>query len=140
MNKFIPKDFKYKKIRKRVRSNKLKDYKLCKLSNFTYGLKVTDNTLISSVVLEAARRSIVKKLKKLGTLKINGFPNIPITSKPIGVRMGKGVGSISHWVFSVKKGRILFEVKDVSFDLAKSALQSAAHKLPVKSKFIYKEQ
>ena len=96
MNKFIPKDFKYKKIRKRVRVNKLKDYKLCKLKDFSYGLKIIDNTLISSVVLEAARRSIVKKLKKLGTLKINGFPNIPITSKPIGVRMGKGVGSISH--------------------------------------------
>jgi len=94
MNKFIPKNYKYKKIRKRVRVNKLKDYRTSNLRDFEYGLKVLDNTIISATVLEAARRSITRKLKRLGRLKINGFPNIPITSKPLGVRMGKGVGSI----------------------------------------------
>lgn len=137
MNKFIPKNYKYKKIRKRVRINKLIDYRSSILKTSQYGLKVLDNVIISSIVLEAARRSITRKLKRIGNLKINGFPNIPITSKSSGVRMGKGVGSISGWVFPVKKGRILFELNNVPFALAKVALKSASSKLPVKSKFIY---
>lgn len=138
MNKFIPKNYKYKKVRKRVRLNKLKDFRTSYLKDFNYGLKVLDNGVIDSTVLEAARRSITRKLKRVGTLKINGFPDIPTTSKPVGVRMGKGVGSIDSWVFPLKKGRILFEIKGVSLELAKSALRSASYKLPVKSKFIYK--
>ena len=138
MNKFIPKSYKYKKIRKRVKLNCLKDFRSNELRDFNYGLKILDNGVISSVVLEAARRSITRKLKRTGKLKINGFPSIPVTSKPLGVRMGKGVGSIDSWVFPVKKGRILFELKGVSIDLAKSALRSASYKLPVKSKFVYK--
>jgi large subunit ribosomal protein L16 len=137
MNKFIPKNYKYKKIRKRVRANNLKDFRTNTLKNFKFGLKILDNGVISSVVLEAARRSITRRLKRLGNLKINGFSNIPITAKSLGVRMGKGVGSISGWVFPVKKGRVLFELDGVSFDLAKAAFRSAAYKLPLKSKFIY---
>ena len=94
MNKFLPKNYKFKKVHKKVRLNKLKDYRTSYLKEFNYGLKVLDNGVISSVVLEAARRSITRKLKRSGSLKINGFPNVPITSKPLGVRMGKGVGSI----------------------------------------------
>lgn len=138
MNSFLPKNHKYKKIRKRVRLNELKDYRTSYLKEFNYGLKVLDNGVISSIVLEAARRSITRKLKRLGTLKINGFPDVPVTSKPLGVRMGKGVGSIDSWVFPIKKGRILFELKGVSLELAKSALKSASYKLPIKSKFVYK--
>lgn len=138
MNKFLPSSYKYKKIRKRVRINPLSDYRTSVLKNSQFGLKILDNGIISSVVLEAARRSITRKLKKFGNLKINGFPNIPITAKSLGVRMGKGVGSISGWVFPVKKGRILFELSNVSIDVAKSALKSASHKLPMKSKFVYK--
>jgi large subunit ribosomal protein L16 len=95
MNKFIPKNYKYKKIRKRVRTNNLKEYRSNTLTNYKYGLKILDNGIISSVVLEAARRSITRRLKRLGNLKINGFSNIPVTAKSLGVRMGKGVGSIS---------------------------------------------
>ena len=137
MNKFIPKNYKYKKIRKRVRSNKLTDYRTSSLKTFKFGLKLLDNGVISSVVLEAARRSITRKLKRVGSLKINGFSHVPVTAKSLGVRMGKGVGSISGWVFPVKKGRILFELNGVSFDLAKAAFRSAAFKLPIKSKFVY---
>ena len=137
MNKFIPKNYKYKKIRKRVRANNLKDFRTNTLTNFKFGLKILDNGVISSVVLEAARRSITRRLKRLGNLKINGFSNVPITAKSLGVRMGKGVGSISGWVFPVKKGRVLFELDGISFDLAKAAFRSAAYKLPLKSKFIY---
>lgn len=138
MNKFIPKSYKYKKVRKRVKLNCLKDFRCSYLKNSNYGLKILDNCVISSVVLEAARRSITRKLKRIGSLKINGFPHVPITSKPLGVRMGKGVGSIEGWVFPVKKGRILFELNGVSMELAKSAFRSASYKLPVKSKFVYK--
>ena len=137
MNKFVPKNYKYKKIRKRVRCTKLTDYRTSNLNKFKFGLKLLDNGVISSVVLEAARRSITRKLKRLGSLKINGFSNVPVTAKSLGVRMGKGVGSISGWVFPVKKGRILFELNGVSFDLAKAAFRSAAFKLPIKSKFVY---
>lgn len=138
MNKFIPKNYKYKKVHKRVRLNQLKDFKCNSLKDFDYGLKVLDNGVISSTVLEAARRSITRKLKRSGSIKINGFSDIPVTSKPIGVRMGKGVGSIESWVFPVRRGRVLFEIRGVSLELAKSALRSASYKLPVKTKFIYK--
>lgn len=137
MNKFVPKNYKYKKIRKRVRINKLKDFRTSVLKSSSYGLKLLENGSISSIVLEAARRSITRKIKRVGNLKINAFSNIPVTSKPLGVRMGKGVGSISSWVFNAKKGRILFELDGVSFDLAKSAFRTAAYKLPLKCKFIY---
>jgi large subunit ribosomal protein L16 len=95
MNKFIPKNYKYKKIRKRVRINALNDYRTNTLKLYKYGLKVMSNGIISSIVLEAARRSITRKLKRTGNLRINGFSSIPITAKSLGVRMGKGVGSIS---------------------------------------------
>lgn len=139
MNNFFPKNYKYKKIRNRVTASKSSEYRTSTLKTYDFGLKILSNTLISATVLEAARRSITKKLKRLGKLKINGFPNVPITSKSVGIRMGKGVGSISHWVFPAKKGRILFELKDVTFDLAKIAFRSASYKLPVKSKFVYKK-
>ena len=138
MNKFIPKNYKYKKIRKRVRINALNDYRTNTLKLYKYGLKVMSNGIISSIVLEAARRSITRKLKRTGNLRINGFSSIPITAKSLGVRMGKGVGSISGWVFPVKKGRILFELDGISIDLAKAALKSAANKLPLKTKFVFK--
>jgi len=138
MNNFFPKNYKFKKIRKRVRTNNLQDFRSSFLKTSKFGLKVLDNGVISSTVLEAARRSITRKLKRVGKLKINGFPYVPITSKPVGVRMGKGVGSIDGWVFPIKKGRILFELDGVSLELARSALRSASYKLPMKSKFIYK--
>jgi len=96
MNNFFPKKYKHKKIRKRVTASKLTEYRTSNLKTYDFGLKVLESTVISSTVLEAARRSITRKLKRLGKLKINGFPNVPVTSKSVGIRMGKGVGSISH--------------------------------------------
>lgn len=138
MNQISPKNYKFKKIRKRIRTNKLQDFRSSYLKTSKFGLKVLENGIISSTVLEAARRSITKKINRVGKLKINGFPYVPITSKPVGVRMGKGVGSIVGWVFPIKKGRLLFELDGVSLELARAALRSASYKLPVKSKFIYK--
>jgi large subunit ribosomal protein L16 len=95
MNTFIPKKFKFKKIHKNVRIKNTDDFKLNELRFSVCGLKILKSGTISSTVLEAARRIIKRKTKKLGTLKINAFANIPITTKASGVRMGKGVGSIS---------------------------------------------
>jgi len=138
MNKFIPKNYKFKKLRKRLRTNLSIDYRSCNLKFSNFGLKIMQSTILSSVVFEAARRSITRKLKRTGKLLINGFPCVPLTKKSLGVRMGKGVGNITEWVFPVKKGRVLFELKNVSFEQAKSAFRSASFKLPVKTKFIYK--
>lgn len=139
MNKFIPKNYKYKKIHKNVRIVKRVENRSLILKNYKYGLKILTNGVISAVTLEAARRSITRKLNRAGRIRIKGFPYIPTTSKPVGTRMGKGYGTISEWIFPVKKGRILFEVDDVPYNVAKNALLSAAHKLPVKSKFILKK-
>lgn len=96
MNNFLPKNYKYKKIRKRVTDSKLISTKLSTLTDYDFGLKILKTTTLTSVILEAARRSITRKLKRLGKLKINAFPNVPITHKAVGIRMGKGVGAISH--------------------------------------------
>ena len=95
MNKFIPKSYKYKKLRKRIRTNLLTDYRCSILKSSNFGLKIMENTIISSIILEAARRSITRKLKRMGKLRINGFPFVPLTKKSLGVRMGKGVGNIA---------------------------------------------
>lgn len=96
MNKYIPKNYKFKKIRKRIRTGKLQDFRGNTLKIGNYGLKILTNGTISSVVLEAARRSITRKIKRTGQLKVNGFSNIPVTAKALGIRMGKGSGSISN--------------------------------------------
>lgn len=137
MNKYIPKNYKFKKIRKRVRISKLQDFRRNTLKVGNFGLKILTNGTISAIVLEAARRSITRKIKRTGQLKVNGFSNIPVTAKALGIRMGKGSGSIENWVYPVRRGRILFELKGVSLDIAKSALRSASYKIPLKSKFIY---
>jgi large subunit ribosomal protein L16 len=94
MNKFIPQNFKYRKIHKRVKIKKIKSFNLIRLKFGIFGLKILENGVISSTVFEAARRAITFKLKRMGKLYINGFPTIPLTSKPLGTRMGKGAGNI----------------------------------------------
>lgn len=137
MNTFIPKKYKFKKIHKNVRIKKTYDLKLNELKSSICGLKILKSGTINSTVLEAARRIIKRKTKKIGILKINAFANIPITTKASGVRMGKGVGFISKWVSPVKKGRIIFELDNISIELAEAALKSAALKLNLPSKIIY---
>lgn len=137
MNKFIPKNYKYKKIHKKVYIKNSIYQKSNYLKKNSFGLKILTNGLLSSIILEASRKTIRKKLKKIGNIKINIFPNIPLTKKSSGIRMGKGIGNISKWVCPLKKGIILFELTNVSLNTAKIALKAASYKLPVKSKFIY---
>ena len=104
-----------------------------------YGLKAIEPERITSRQIEAARRALTRHIKRQGRVWIRIFPDIPVTAKPIEVRMGKGKGSVDRWVAKVKPGRVMFEVDGVAEDVAKEALRLAAMKLPVKCRFITRE-
>ena len=106
------------------------------LSNGMFGIKALDSKFITSRQIEAARIAATRYMKREGQLWIKIFPDKPITKKPLEVRMGKGKGAPEYFVAVVKPGRILFEISGVPMDIAKEALRRAAHKLPVKTKFI----
>lgn len=103
-----------------------------------YALKALENKRITSKQIEATRRTIVRKMKRLGFLWIRIFPDTPVTSKPNENRMGKGKGNFSFWVSKVKKGQILFEISGISFENAKKVFLAGSNKLPISTKFIYK--
>ena len=127
-----PKRSKYKKIRK---GTILKlEFRSNKLQFGTVGLKSVESGVISSRQIEAARQAINRKIKRKGKLWIRVFPNLPITSKPTEVRMGKGKGSVSHWVSKIASGAILFELCGVTQSTAISAFRTGGAKLPFKTK------
>ena len=103
-----------------------------------YAIKILEETRLTAKQIEATRKIIIRKMKKLGFLWIRVFPDIPVTAKPTENRMGKGKGTVSTWVAKVKKGQILYEISGVSLENAKKILKAGSHKLPVKTKFIYK--
>lgn len=129
--KLQPKKVKYKKISK-GRLAKL-DFKSNKLAFGTIGLKAAESGLISSKQIEAARQAIARKIKRRGKIWIRIFPHIPVTKKPTEVRMGKGKGSISHWVAKVRGGTVLFEMCGVNKILAINAFKTGGAKLCVKT-------
>ena len=102
----------------------------------TFGLKATANGLLTSRQIEAGRIAISRHVKRGGKVWIRIFPDKPITSKPLEVRMGKGKGAPEYFVAVVKPGRIIFEVDGVSKETAMEAMRLAAQKLPVKTKFV----
>ena len=110
-----------------------------KLNNGTFGLMATEGAWITSNQIEAARIAMTRYMKRGGKVWINIFPHMPITKKPLGTRQGKGKGGVEAWVAVVKTGKIMFEIADVSEEIAREALRLAAHKLPIKTKFIAKE-
>src|SRR5574343_80991 len=101
-----------------------------------FGLKSLEPKWITSRQIEAARIALNRFMKREGKVWIRIFPDKPITKKPAEVRMGKGKGAPSHWVAVVKPGRIMFEADGVPYEIAKEAMRLAAQKLPVKCKFI----
>ena len=105
-----------------------------------YGLLATEPAWISSVQIEAARIAMTRYIKRGGKVWIKIFPDKPITEKPAETRMGSGKGSVEYWVAVVKPGRIMFEMDGVAEDVAKEAMRLASHKLPIKTKFIVKEE
>jgi large subunit ribosomal protein L16 len=102
----------------------------------TFGLKALDTVKMTDRQIEAARQSMTRAMKREGSVWIRIFPDKPITRKPAEVRMGKGKGNPEGWAAVVKPGRILFEVDGVSEQTAKEAMNLAAQKLPIKTKFI----
>jgi len=104
----------------------------------SFGLKSLETGWISSRQLEAARRTIIRYLKKGGKLWIRIFPQKPITKKGIEVPMGGGKGAVSHYVFPIRPGRIIFEVEGITEEETREAFSKASNKLPVKTKFIKK--
>lgn len=101
-----------------------------------YGLKALTPDRVTSRQIEAARRAITRHLRRQGKLWIRIFPDVPVTSKPLEVRQGKGKGSVDYYAARVKPGRIMFELDGVPQDLAREAMDLAAMKLPVKTKFV----
>ena len=105
----------------------------------TYGLKATQPERVTARQIEAARRAMTRHMKRQGRVWIRIFPDLPVTSKPVEVRMGKGKGSVDYWACKVKPGRIMFEIDGVSEPVAREALRLAAMKLPVKTRTVARE-
>ena len=101
-----------------------------------YGLKAMEPDRLTARQIEAARRAITRHMKRAGRVWIRIYPDVPVSKKPLEVRMGSGKGAPEFWVARVKPGRILFEVDGVSEQLARESLELAAAKLPIKTRFI----
>lgn len=136
-----PKNTKFRKLRK-VRIKKYKasssgvmNSQRC-LNFGTVGLRACEGGWITARQIEAARKTMRRKMKRAGRIWICVFPDRPVTRKAIGVRMGKGKGSVSFWVFPVKAGQIIFELGEISSQLATQTLKSGAIKLPVQTKIV----
>jgi large subunit ribosomal protein L16 len=107
-----------------------------KVSFGEFGLKATGRGRITARQIEAARRTITRRVKRGGKLWIRIFPDKPISKKPLEVRMGKGKGNVEYWVALIQPGKMLYEIEGVSEDIARQAFRLAAAKLPVSTTFI----
>ena len=105
----------------------------------SYGMKALQPNRITARQIEAARRAITRHIKRQGRVWIRIFPDVPVTKKPVEVRMGKGKGSVEFWACRIKPGRVMFELDGVSESLAKEAFELASAKLPIKTKFISRQ-
>jgi large subunit ribosomal protein L16 len=105
----------------------------------SFGLKAETGERITSRQIESARRAMTRYIKRGGKIWIRIFPDTPITKKPAEVRMGSGKGSVDHYAAKVKPGVIMFEMDGVAEDVAKEAMRLAAHKLPVRTRFVIRE-
>lgn len=127
-----PKQIKYKKTKK-GKLVKL-EFKSTNLTFGTLGLKATESGIISFRQIESARQAITRKIKRKGKVWIKIFPDLPITSKSTGVRMGKGKGQFSHWGARVRGGTVLFEVCGINYNKTAAALKTGGAKLPIKTR------
>jgi ribosomal protein L16, bacterial/organelle len=105
-----------------------------------YGLQSLSNERITSRQIESARRAMTGHTKRGGKIWIRIFPQIPVTKKPLDVKMGGGKGNPEFWVAKVKAGTVMFEMKGVEESVAREAMRLASHKLPVKTRFITREE
>jgi len=105
----------------------------------SYGLQALEPHMLTSRQIEAARRAIVRYIRRGGKLWIRVFPDKPITQRAAETRMGSGKGSVDHWVAVVRPGRVLFEMAGIREDQAREALRLASHKLPIRTQFVMRE-
>ena len=133
----MPKRTKHRKMQKgRMRGKATRGNKV---TDGEYGIQATTGGWITGNQIEAARVAMTRYIKRNGRVWIKVFPDKPITSKPIGTRMGKGKGAPEKWVAVVKPGRVMFEIAGVPEDVAREALRLAMNKLSVRSKFVARE-
>ncbi|MDO5559112.1 MAG: 50S ribosomal protein L16 [Oscillospiraceae bacterium] len=133
----LPKRVKYRRVhRGRMTGKALRGNKV---SNGEYGLQALEPAWITANQIEAARIAMTRYCKRNGKVWIKVFPDKPVTSKPLGTRMGSGKGAPEYWVAVVKPGRVMFEIAGVSEEDAREAMRLAMHKLPIKCKFVSKE-
>ena len=109
------------------------------LTKGEFGLMATEGCWVSARQIEAARIAMTRYMKRGGKVFINIFPHLPLTKKPLETRQGKGKGAVEQYVAVVKEGKIMFEISDVSEEIAREALRLASHKLPIKCKFVKKD-
>jgi len=134
----LPKKTKYRKVRKGTNEGIATRGNYIAFGDFA--LQSQSNNDITSRQIESARQAMTRYIKRGGKIWIRIFPHIPRTRKPQDVKMGSGKGNPEFWVAKVKAGTVLFEMKGVSEETAREAMRLAAHKLPVKTKFIVREQ
>lgn len=134
----MPKRVKYRKqMRGRMKG---KASRGTEISFGEYGLQALEPAWITARQLEAARRAIVRHVRRRGKYWIRVFPDKPVTAKPAETRMGKGKGAVDHWVAVVKPGRIVVELGGVSEEMAREAMRLASHKLPIKCQFVKRQE
>ncbi len=133
----LPKRVKYRRVQRgRMKGKALRGNTV---SNGDFGLQTLEPAWITSNQIEAARIAMTRYIKRGGQVWIKIFPHKPVTQKPAETRMGSGKGSPEYWVAVVKPGRVMFEIGGVPEETAREAMRLAAHKLPVKCKFITRE-
>jgi large subunit ribosomal protein L16 len=130
----LPKRVKHRKVQRGSRKGFAKGGTTVHFGQ--YGLKALEPAWITNRQIEAARIAMTRYMKRGGKVWINIFPDKPVTQKPAETRMGSGKGNPEKWVAVVKPGRVMFEVAGVSEEVAKEAMRLAAHKLPIKTKFV----
>ena len=134
----LPKRVKYRRVhRGRMKGKALRGNKV---SHGEFGLQATEPCWITSNQIESARVAMTRYTKRGGQVWIKIFPDKPVSKKPLGSRMGSGKGAPEYWVAVVKPGRVMFEIAGVSEEVAREALRLASHKLPIKTKFVKREE
>jgi large subunit ribosomal protein L16 len=134
----LPKKMKFRKVRKGTNEGVAS---ACNYIAFgDYGLQSDSNERITSRQIEAARQAMTRHIKRGGKIWIRIFPHTPVTRKPQDVKMGSGKGNPEFYVAKVKAGTVMFEMKGVTEEIAREAMRLASHKLPVKTKFIKREE
>ncbi|MDO5784007.1 MAG: 50S ribosomal protein L16 [Eubacteriales bacterium] len=134
----LPKRVKYRRVhRGHMKGKALRGNTV---SHGEFGLQATEPAWITSNQIEAARVAMTRYTKRGGKVWIKIFPDKPVSKKPLGTRMGSGKGAPEYWVAVVKPGRVMFEIAGVSEETAREALRLASHKLPLKTKFVMREE